>query len=194
MAREVEISGSDGRAKIRSPWAPALLPIPTIGIYYFVWYYKINRELRDLGRARGRSDELGESPGKSLLAVTLGALIIVPAVLSLVHTGQRLQAAQRLAGREQVLSGWLSLVLYVVISPAMFAYWQSELNKVWERLGEPPRVEPGEAAASGATLGPGPTTPSQTVAEPPMGGGQPGSAATPAGGTEPAEPEPPAEP
>jgi Domain of unknown function (DUF4234) len=138
MAREVQIAGTPARAKIRSPWAPALLPIVTIGIYYFVWYYRVNRELRDLGRARGRSDQLGESPGKSLLAVTLGVLIIVPAVLSVVHTGQRIQAAQRLAGREQVLNGWLSLVLYVVISPAMFAYWQSELNKVWESAGQAP--------------------------------------------------------
>jgi hypothetical protein len=138
MAREVQIAGTGARAKIRSPWAAALLPIITIGIYHLVWYYRINRELRDLGQAQGRQEELGERPGRSLLAITLGALIIVPAIVSYVHTGRRIQAAQKLAGVTQELSGWLSLVLYIVIAPAMFAYWQSELNKVWERIGTDP--------------------------------------------------------
>src|SRR5436190_15873338 len=129
MAQEVQIAGTPARAKIRSPWAPALLPFVTFFIYYFCWYYFINREMRDLGRARGAQEELGDSPGKSLLAITLGAIIIVPAILSLIHTGQRIQAAQRVAGAEPTLNGWLSLVMYIILSPVMFAYWQSELNK-----------------------------------------------------------------
>jgi Domain of unknown function (DUF4234) len=131
MAEEVQIAGTQSTAKIRSPWAAALLPIVTLSIYFFVWYYKINREMADLGRARGKTDELGESPGKSLLAVTLGALIIVPAILSTIHTAQRIQRAQRLAGIEPQLNGWLALVLYILITPAFWAYEQSELNKVW---------------------------------------------------------------
>src|SRR5947208_2448379 len=99
MATEVTIAGTPARAKIRSPWGPALLPLITFGIYALVWYYKVNREMRDLGRARG-TDELGDSPGKSLLAVTIGAIIIVPAVISVINTGKRIQAAQRLAGIE----------------------------------------------------------------------------------------------
>src|SRR3954467_15348617 len=94
MAEEVQIAGTSATAKIRSPWAAALLPIITLGIYAAVWYYKINREMADLGRAKG-TDELGDSPGKSLLAVTVGALIIVPAILSIIHTFQRIQTAQR---------------------------------------------------------------------------------------------------
>ena len=65
MAREIRIQGSDGTAKLRSLWAVALLPIITIGIYFFFWWYFIHRELRDLGRARN-TDELGDSPGTSL--------------------------------------------------------------------------------------------------------------------------------
>ncbi|HEX4718792.1 MAG TPA: DUF4234 domain-containing protein [Thermoleophilaceae bacterium] len=159
MAEEVQIAGTPATAKIRSPWAAALLPIVTIGIYYFVWYYKINREMRDLGQARN-TDELGDSPGTSLLAVTLGALIIVPAIISVVHTAQRIQKAQLLTGVEQTLSGWLSLVLYVLITPAFWAYQQSELNKVWRSSGEPRRVEAGEATPT--DIGPESTTPSQT--------------------------------
>jgi hypothetical protein len=109
----------------------------TFLIYAFVWYYKINREMADLGRARG-TDELGDSPGKSLLAVTLGALIVVPAVISTVRTAQRIQRAQRIAGLDSQLNGWLALVLALVITPAFYAYEQSELNKVWRTMQGPP--------------------------------------------------------
>jgi Domain of unknown function (DUF4234) len=134
VAEEVPIAGGDARAKIRSPWAPALLPFVTFGIYTLVWYYKINRELADLGRAHG-TDELGDSPLTSLLAVTLGALIIVPAVVSTVHTAQRIQTAQRLTRVDQRLNGWLALVMIIILPPVFYAYEQSELNKVWRAAG-----------------------------------------------------------
>jgi hypothetical protein len=130
VAQQVPIVGAGASAKIRSPFAPALLPLITFAIYLFFWWYYINRELRDYGRAKG-TDELGTSPGKSVLAITLGALIIVPAILSVIHTFQRMQKAQRLAGVE-VLNGWIGLVLYLVISPAFFGYMQSGLNNVWK--------------------------------------------------------------
>ena len=132
MAEEVQIPGTQAIAKVRSPWAAALLPIVTLSIYFFVWYYKINREMADLGRARGKTDELGDSPGTSLLAVTLGALIIVPAILSTIHTAQRIQRTQRELGVGPQLNGWLALVLYIIITPAFWAYEQSELNKAWK--------------------------------------------------------------
>jgi len=148
MAEEVTIPGSEYRPKIRSLWAVALLPFVTFGIYYLVWYYKINKEMAELGRARGRSDELGDSPGISLLAVTLGALVIVPAVLSMINTFQRIQATQRITGQQEVLNGWMGLVLYFVISPAFHAYEQSGLNDAWQTM------------RSGAPMAPGfPTTP-----------------------------------
>src|SRR4051794_26508820 len=195
MAQEVQIPGSQATAKIRSPWAPALLPYVTFLIYLFVWYYRINREMADLGRAHGKTDELGDSPGKSLLAITLGALIIVPAVISTIHTFQRIQAAQRLAGIEPRANGWLGLIMALLITPVFHAYEQSELNKAWRNIGEPPAIPGGEAAAATSGMGPGATTPSQVPSDAPGGGGQPGPAVTnPAGseptGTEPVEPTP----
>jgi hypothetical protein len=145
VAEEVQIPGASSTAKIRSPWAAAILPIVTLSIYYFVWYYKINREMADLGRARGKTDELGDSPGKSLLAATLGALIIVPALVSTYNTAKRIQAAERLSGIES-LNGWLALVLYIVIAPAFWAYQQSELNKLW-RAGASGAPDPVETAS-----------------------------------------------
>src|SRR3954471_5600318 len=123
MAQEVEIAGTQAKAKIRSPFAPALLPYVTFLIYGWVWYYRINREMVDLGRAKG-TDELGDSPGKSLLAITLGALIVVPAIISTYNTAKRIQTAQSLAGVEPKLNGWLALVMYLLISPVFFAYEQ----------------------------------------------------------------------
>jgi hypothetical protein len=101
----------------------------TLGIYVIFWWYYVNREMADLGRARG-TEELGTSPGRSTLALFPGGLVIVPAIWTTVTTFKRIQAAQRLAG-PQPINGWLGLVLYVVISPALYAYMQSGLNSVW---------------------------------------------------------------
>jgi hypothetical protein len=131
MAEEVNIAGTDAKAKIRNLWAVAILPFVTIGIYFFFWWYFIHRELRDYGRAKN-TDELGTSPGTSVLAVTLGALIIVPAVVSIYRGFKRVQAAQRIEGLEQI-NGWIGLILFFVFSPALNAYMQSGLNGVWEK-------------------------------------------------------------
>ena len=66
MAHTLQIRNTDDHVKIRSPWAVALLPIVTLGIYHLVWWYRINRDLRDYGRAKGY--DLGQNPVNSLLA------------------------------------------------------------------------------------------------------------------------------
>jgi hypothetical protein len=129
MAEEVQIAGTGSMAKTRDPLGVALLTLVTLGIYWFVWYYKANREMSDLGRARG-TDELGDNPGNSLLAVTLGALMIVPALISVYNTFQRAQAATRLTGVEP-LSGVIALLLYIFLGIGFPAYLQSGLNRVW---------------------------------------------------------------
>jgi hypothetical protein len=145
MAEELQITGTDATAKVRNPLGVAVLTLVTLGIYYFVWYYKVNREMCDLGRAKG-TDELGDSPGKSLLAVTLGALIIVPALISIYNTFQRTQVAARLT-RVEPLNGWIALLLYLVIGIAFPAYLQSGLNKVWESQGGGTAIGAGPASA-----------------------------------------------
>lgn len=129
MAEEIQIAGTESTAKTRDPLGVALLSLVTLGIYFFVWYYKVNREMADLGRTRG-TDELGDSPGTSLLAVTLGALIIVPALISFYNTFQRTKAAARLTDVEP-LNGWIALLFYLFLFIGFPAYLQSGLNKVW---------------------------------------------------------------
>jgi hypothetical protein len=148
LAAEVQIADTGSTAKTRDPLGVALLTLVTLGVYFFVWYYKVNREMSELGRARG-TDELGDSPGTSLLAVTLGALIIVPAIVSLYNTFQRTQAAARL-GRVEPLNGWIALILYLLLAIGFPAYLQSGLNKVWgaQAGAAAPAPEP-EPAATG---------------------------------------------
>jgi uncharacterized protein DUF4234 len=136
MAEVVPIQGANSSAKIRSPVWVVVLEIITLGIYGFFWWYFIHRELRDYGRAKGTT-ELGTSPGTSLLAITLGLLIIVPALISFFNGFKRVQAAQRLTGVEPI-NGWIGLILFIVLYPAFFGYMQSGLNPVWRaQAGEP---------------------------------------------------------
>ena len=126
MAQEVQIVGAGSTAKIRNVVAVAIFSLITLGIYVVFWWYFINRELADYGRAKG-ADDLGDSPGKSTLALYPGALLIVPAIWTTFTTFQRVQAAQRHAGQTPI-NGWLGIVLWVVITPAFYAYMQSGLN------------------------------------------------------------------
>ena len=105
------------------------LSLITLGIYFFFWWYFINREMRDLGQARGA--DLGENPGNSVLAITLGALIIVPAIVTEWTTSGRIQRSQEAVGLERPASGPVIFILLFLISPVGLWYAQSELNKVW---------------------------------------------------------------
>ena len=140
MAQQVQIAGAGTTAKIRSPVAVAIFAIITIGIYLIFWWYYINREMADYGRTLG-TDELGDSPGKSTLALFPGGLLIVPAIWTTVTTFQRVQAAQRRSGQTPI-NGWLAIVLYIVISPVMYAYMQSGLNSVWKTQGADASAQP----------------------------------------------------
>jgi hypothetical protein len=134
MAYELQIRDSEDRVKIRSPWAAALLPLVTLGIYHLVWWYRINRELRDYGRAKGY--DLGQNPTSSLLALFPGAIIIVPTLVTYWRGTKRIQGAARLAGKERV-NGWIALILYLLLAPAFWAYLQVSLNEVWRTEAEP---------------------------------------------------------
>jgi H+/Cl- antiporter ClcA len=64
----------------RQPLGVLGLTLITFGIYFFYWYYKIVDEIR-----RFEKDD-SVRPGMALLAVTLGALILVPPFISLYNT------------------------------------------------------------------------------------------------------------
>ncbi len=126
MAEEINVRGAE--VKVRNPWAVALLPLVTLGVYHLVWWYRVNRELRDYGNARGV--DLGQNPTRSLLALFPGGLILVPALISYFNGVKRVQAASGLIGKEPP-SGWIALALYLLLPPALWAYMQVSLNEVW---------------------------------------------------------------
>jgi Domain of unknown function (DUF4234) len=130
MAYEMQIRGTQSEVKVRSPWAAALLPLITLGIYHFVWWYKINKELKAFGESRGY--DLGRNPTNSLLALFPGFIIIIPPLVSYWRGTKRVQGAQALVGREPV-NGWIALVLYLFIGIAFPAYLQVGLNGVWRQ-------------------------------------------------------------
>jgi hypothetical protein len=118
--------------KLRNPVVVGVLTIVTLGIYTIAWWYLINQEMAEHGRARGRR-ELGDDPARSTLALFPGSLVVVPGVWTMVTTFQRVQIAQRLHGRLPG-NGCLGLVLGLVFSPALFAYMQSGLNSAWSAV------------------------------------------------------------
>jgi hypothetical protein len=143
-APEVQIKNGDAKVKIRNPITCLILDIVTIGIYGLFWWYYTNRELADLGRARGTS-ELGENPTNSVLALVPGGFIIVPAIITIINTGKRIKTAQRMAGKPEDANEWVGLVLCLVFFPVALWFYQDQLNKVWESEAEAPALEPGAA-------------------------------------------------
>jgi hypothetical protein len=170
MAYEMQIRGTQDRVKIRSPWAAALLPIITLGIYHLVWWYRINRELRDYGKAKGY--DLGQNPTNSVLALFPGGIIIVPALITYWRGTKRVMGASRLGGQEP-LSGWIAIILYLLISPALWAYIQVSLNHLWQAEADAIEGQPAPPELSDPMPPPLPQEPQATeppAADPPPPG------------------------
>lgn len=147
MAYEMRVRGTEHEVKVRNPWAVALLPLITLGIYHLVWWYKINKELKGYGEAKGY--DLGQNPTNSVLALFPGGLIIVPALVTYWRGVKRVQGASKIAGREPV-NGWISLILYLLLAPALWAYLQVSLNNVWREEAEPLPGQPAPPAPGDA--------------------------------------------
>ena len=170
MAEEVQIRNSNAQAKVRSPVAVVLLTIFTLGIYGLYWWYAINREMADFGQAHG-TEECGTSPMTSLLALFPGfLLLLIPPLVSYYRGFQRMQAAGRLAGRDEEANGWIALILFFVISFLYPAYIQSDLNKTWERQAAAGGAI-GEGAGPGTAIGEAPadTAPAEPPRDRPAG-------------------------
>ncbi|MGH2694259.1 MAG: DUF4234 domain-containing protein [Actinomycetota bacterium] len=114
--------------KRRNPWGVFGLSIITLGIYTVVWYYKINNELKNYG--------IENRPGIAALAVTLGALLLVPPFVSYYKSADRILQAQKKAQSEERIIPVLALLLFIVVSVFALPYYQSQLNKVWDAEAE----------------------------------------------------------
>lgn len=88
------------QGKLRGPFAVWLLSLVPFGIYGLVWYFKINRELRDF------HPSIQVKPGLALLAM----FVPIAGWVSIYNTGKRIGQAQQLAGLGTGCSGGLGLV------------------------------------------------------------------------------------
>jgi hypothetical protein len=130
VAYELQIPESEATVKVRSPWAVALLPLITLGIYHLVWWYRINKEMKAYGESLGY--DLGRNPTNSLLALFPGFILIVPPLVTYWRGTHRVQGTEALADREPI-NGWLVLLLFLILPPGFNAYLQVALNHVWEQ-------------------------------------------------------------
>ncbi len=157
MAEEIQIQGSGEVGKKRHPLGIIGLMLITLGIYFFVWYYKVNKEMAAIGQARN-TNEAGDNPTTSLLALIPGFIVIIPPYVSFYNANKRLNATERLTGRPEGLSPALMVVLYFVFSPIAVYLLQNNLNKVLEAQAGGGAERPLEASSA-------PAAPEQPAAE-----------------------------
>jgi hypothetical protein len=129
MAEQVEITGSSYQGKIRNPLGVVALGLVTLGIYYFFWYFKVNKEMAELGQAKG-TEECGTSPGTSLVAILFGWILIVPPFVSLYRSCSRLNASEKVVGNPEGIEAPLLWLLFIFIAPVGHYLFQRNLNRV----------------------------------------------------------------
>jgi hypothetical protein len=165
-----EVNAYGAEAKVREPGLVVLFFLLTLGflVYPQVWYYRINRELRDYGVVYKNEYLAKTKPWLSVLATTLGVLLIVPPFVSWWRTTARIRRAQEIA-QEPLISGWLIAGLYVAmlfigfVGLAIPAYVQSQLNGIWKKY---PALDPASAPAH-LQVGEGAQAPATTPAAAP---------------------------
>ncbi|MGH3344830.1 MAG: DUF4234 domain-containing protein [Carbonactinosporaceae bacterium] len=122
--------------KRRNPFAVWIgLPLITLGIYFYVWYYKIHDEMLQFDW-RSRIEPVGP-----LLVVLLLGWLVVPYCWSMYNAGNRIADAQRAAGLAPTCSPVIGLALIFVLGLNTL-YYQVELNKIIDRYGGQPAGAP----------------------------------------------------
>jgi hypothetical protein len=128
MAQEVTL-GRGGLGKLRSFGVGLTLTVVTFGFYFYFWYWFVNDELKDVGAANDDPNLASSSPATSLLAVTLGALLVIPAWLSYYNYGQRIRRAEAAVGvpeSERISPPLAFLLLFpggLLVIPTLVHYW-----------------------------------------------------------------------
>jgi amino acid transporter len=110
----------------RHPLGVLGLSFITLGIYFLYWYYKINEELR-----RARRDPT-ISPVRSLMAVLLGWVLVVPPFIAMWNTAKHVQALEEQVGVRQTIEPAIVLVIMFVFSIGNATYIQEHLNRAWD--------------------------------------------------------------
>ena len=140
MAELVTVGGREYLK--RSPIGVIGLTFITLGVYFFVWYYKINDEIRTFEQ----DDTI--SPTRSLMAVLFGWLIIVPPFIAVYNTAQHIERAERRVGVMQAIEPVLALILFFVFAIGYPGYAQEHLNRMWDGGAAQPSSTPPQSTPS----------------------------------------------
>ena len=117
--------------KTRSPWGAWGLMLITLGIYGLVWYYKINREMRDFAGVEVK-------PGIAVVAISIGGWLIVPPFLSLANSAGRVRQTQHSAGHQEDCGSGMVILLAFLLGTYV-PYIQRRLNAIWAQYGGAPQ-------------------------------------------------------
>jgi Domain of unknown function (DUF4234) len=160
----------------RDPLAVFGLSVITVGIYAIVWYYRANRELRELRAYGAKPDDFDVDPFVSTIAVTVGGLLIIPPYVSIHRTFRRIQRAERLAGTTgstlNIGAAWLLffISIFQFVFPLWAAYAQSHMNGVWRAQLQRDRERQKETASAEVERAPSiAPSPVQDTPPPPVG-------------------------
>jgi len=107
--------------KVRSPWGVWWLSFITLGIYYMVWYVKLNREI---ARAAGPDVQVQS------FGLWFSQCVPIACWISLAHTTERLNTAQHRNGTAPTASAGMAILgTFWFISQTR--YLQRRANALW---------------------------------------------------------------
>jgi hypothetical protein len=130
VVKPEQVSIGEARVTIRSPVAVWILSFFTLGIYMVIWWYQVNRELRDYSHAVGRP--FRASPVLATVLIALWPLAFLPGMVSVFVTARRVRTVEEWVEAP----GRIVPVLAVLLFPLLFIsswYVQRALNGAWRR-------------------------------------------------------------
>jgi hypothetical protein len=134
MAEMVTIAGQ--QYKKRNPLGVLGLTIITLGIYFLIWYYKINDEVQ-----RAENDQT-MSPTRSPHGDDLRLADHRSAVHRHVQHRKHVQAMETRFGVGQTVEPALTVVLMLVFTFGNGIYIQEHLNRAWDAAGSHAPAQP----------------------------------------------------
>lgn len=110
--------------KARSPWAVWGLSVITLGVYYLVWYVRLNKQI---ARAVGVDVTVRST------RLWLSQCLPIVSWISLARTARRLRAALECAGAEPSVSAGKAILASLLLGSHTW-YLQRHANELWQAL------------------------------------------------------------
>jgi hypothetical protein len=127
-----ERSNLPASGRIRSPTRQFLLTLVTFGVHLVVHHWTINRELSRFG--------VEVDPVRAAFAVFPGGLVVVPYLVTVHRTANRIGVAQETLGLPLTVRPPLATA--AALATLHVPYLQRELNRVWRADGVEPDGDP----------------------------------------------------